>query len=85
MSTNFDASMRRGMTRGSSSLLNLKSAEEVRLNVSIKQQREIRSMYKRLAQQAREQAEKLKSKNNISSVLRQEYLNKLANHAPDCC
>lgn len=83
MSTNFDVSMRRGMTRGSSSLLNLKSAEEVRLNVSIKQQREIRSMYKRLAQQAREQAEKLKSKDNISSVLRQEYLNKLANQLTD--
>lgn len=83
MSTNFDASMRRGMTRGSSSLLNLKSAEEVRLNVSIKQQREIRNMYKRLAQQAREQAEKLKGKNNISSVLRQEYLNKLANQLTD--
>lgn len=83
MSTNFDASMRRGMTRGSSSLLNLKSAEEVRLNVSIKQQREIRSLYKRLAQQAQEQAEKLKSKNNISSVLRQEYLNKLANQLTD--
>lgn len=83
MSTNFDASMRRGMTRGSSSLLNLKSAEEVRLNVSIKQQREIRSLYKRLAQQAREQAEKLKSKDNISSVLRQEYLNKLANQLTD--
>lgn len=83
MSTNFDASMRRGMTRGSSSLLNLKSAEEVRLNVSIKQQREIRSLYKRLAQQAQEQAEKLKSKTNISSVLRQEYLNKLANQLTD--
>lgn len=83
MSTNFDASMRRGMTRGSSSLLNLKSAEEVRLNVSIKQQREIRTMYKRLAQQAQEQAEKLKSKDNISSVLRQEYLNKLANQLTD--
>ena len=83
MSTNFDASMRRGMTRGSSSLLNLKSAEEVRLNVSIKQQREIRNMYKRLAQQAREQAEKLKGKDNISSVLRQEYLNKLANQLTD--
>lgn len=83
MSTNFDASMRRGMTRGSSSLLNLKSAEEVRLNVSIKQQREIRSLYKRLAQQAQEQAEKLKSKNNISSVLRQEYFNKLANQLTD--
>jgi SPP1 gp7 family putative phage head morphogenesis protein len=83
MSTNFDASMRRGMTRGSSSLLNLKSAEEVRLNVSIKQQREIRSLYKKLAQQAQEQAEKLKSKDNISSVLRQEYLNKLANQLTD--
>lgn len=83
MSTNFDASMRRGMTRGSSSLLNLKSAEEVRLNVSIKQQREIRNLYKRLAQQAQEQAEKLKSKDNTSSVLRQEYLNKLANQLTD--
>lgn len=83
MSTNFDASMRRGMTRGSSSILDLKSAEEVRLNVSIRQQREIRTMYKRLAQQAQEQAEKLKSKNNISSVLRQEYLNKLANQLTD--
>nr|DAE68506.1 MAG TPA: minor capsid protein [Caudoviricetes sp.] len=71
------------MTRGSSSLLNLKSAEEVRLNVSIKQQREIRSLYKKLAQQAQEQAEKLKSKDNISSVLRQEYLNKLANQLTD--
>lgn len=83
MSTNFDVSMRRGMTRGSSSILNLKGAEEVRLNVSIKQQREIRSMYKRLAQQVREQAEKLKGKDNISSTLRQEYLNKLANQLTD--
>lgn len=83
MSTNFDASMMRGMTRGSSSLLNLKSAEEVRLNVSIKQQREIRDMYKQLAQQAREQAEKLKGKNNISSTLRQEYLNQLAGQLTD--
>lgn len=83
MSTNFDVSMRRGMTRGSSSLLNLKSAEEVRLNVSIKQQKEIRDMYKQLAQQAREQAEKLNGKDNISSTLRQEYLNKLAGQLTD--
>lgn len=83
MSTNFDVSMRRGMTRGSSSLLNLKSAEEVRLNVSIKQQRKIRDMYKQLAQQAREQAEKLKGKDNISSTLRQEYLNQLAGRLTD--
>nr|DAK80073.1 MAG TPA: minor capsid protein [Caudoviricetes sp.] len=83
MSTNFDVSMRRGMTRGSSSLLNLKSAEEVRLNVSIKQQKEIRDMYKQLAQQAREQAEKLNDKDNISSTLRQEYLNQLAGQLTD--
>lgn len=83
MSTNFDVSMRRGMTRGSSSLLNLKSAEEVRLNVSIKQQKEIRDMYKQLAQQAREQAEKLNGKDNISSTLRQEYLNQLAGQVTD--
>ena len=83
MSTNFDVSMRRGMTRGSSSLLNLKSAEEVRLNVSIKQQKEIRDMYKQLAQQAREQAEKLNGKDNISSTLRQEYLNQLAGQLTD--
>lgn len=83
MSTNFDTSMRRGMTRGSSSLLNLKSAEEVRLNVSIKQQKEIRDMYKQLAQQAREQAEKLNGKDNISSTLRQEYLNQLAGQLTD--
>lgn len=83
MSTNFDVSMRRGMTRGSSSLLNLKGAEEVRLNVSIKQQREIQSMYKRLAQQVQRQAKKLQGKDNISSTLRQEYLNKLANQLTD--
>lgn len=71
------------MTRGSSSLLNLKSAEEVRLNVSIKQQKEIRDMYKQLAQQAREQAEKLNGKDNISSTLRQEYLNQLAGQLID--
>lgn len=78
-SMNFKSSrVKKGMT-GGSGLLNLKSAEEIRLNTIIQQQEDIKRMYENLAKQAKKAAENLKGKTNVSSVLRQWYLNNLAN------
>ena len=64
-----------GNVRGS--FLRFKTAEEVRLNTTLNQQRQIIQLYKKLANQAKKQAETLKGKDNISAILRQQYLNKL--------
>lgn len=70
--------VRRGMT-GGSGLLSLKTSEEVRVNTLAEQQKRIQKMYKELAEKAKKAAEQLKDKTNISSILRQSYLNNLAN------
>lgn len=65
-----------GNVRGS--FLRFKTAEEIRLNTTLNQQREIVKLYNKLAKQAKKQAEALKGKDNVSSALRQQYFNKLA-------
>lgn len=62
-----------GNVRGS--FLTFKSAEEIRSNVTLDQQRKIVQMYKKLAEQAKKQAEAIKGKDNVSSILREQYLN----------
>lgn len=65
-----------GNVRGS--FLTFKSADEIRLNTTANQEKKIVQLYKKLAEQAKKQAEALKGKDNVSSILRQSYLNKLA-------
>lgn len=67
----------KGMT-GGTGLLDLKNAEEIRLNTTIEQQKNIQRLYKKLAKEARRQANALKGKSNVSDALRKSYLNNLS-------
>lgn len=65
------------MTRDTGKL-SLKNSEITRLNLVKEQQKTISDMYSRLAEQAAEQAEKLKGLDTVSSALRQQYLEDLS-------
>lgn len=67
----------KGMT-GGTGLLDLKNAEEIRLNTTIEQQKNIQRLYNKLAREARRQANALKGKDGISDALRKSYLNELS-------
>ena len=67
----------KGMT-GGTGLLDLKNAEEIRLNTTIEQQKNIQRLYKKLAKEARRQANALKGNSNVSDALRKSYLNNLS-------
>lgn len=56
----------------------MSSAEQIRDSIDEKQIKEIRSMFTKLAKDARKQAEKLKDKDNISSVIQRKYLEDIA-------
>lgn len=58
-------------------------AEKERWKITNQQQKEISDMYSELAKQARDKAEKLKGKENISAKLQQAQLNKLAGDLSD--
>lgn len=60
-----------------SATLNLKRAVDTRDNISKAQKRKIKKMYKDAADEVAKEAEKLKSKDNVSSVMRKQYLNDL--------
>lgn len=58
--------------------ISLSSAEEVRDKITAKQAKQIKAMFSNLAKEAREKAEKLKGKDNISSIIQRKYLEDLA-------
>lgn len=67
----------KGMT-GGTGLLDLKNAEEIRLNTTIEQQKNIQRLYNKLAREARRQVNALKGKDGVSDALRKSYLNELS-------
>lgn len=58
--------------------LKLNSAENIQKKLSARQQKQIKQMFVDLAKKAEKEAEKLKGKDNISSVLRRKYLQDIA-------
>jgi len=57
--------------------LSIKSAEKARNEITKRQTNEVRMMYKRAAKSIVRKSAALQGKDNISSVLRQQYLNEL--------
>lgn len=59
--------------------LNLREAEKIRTQVTKEMMKETRTMFEKLAEETRKQAEIIGRRTNISSVMREKYLGKLAN------
>lgn len=58
-------------------LLSLKTSEQVRSSLTLRQQKQIQQMYKNLAERVASEATRLRGKDGISNKLRQAYLNEL--------
>lgn len=57
--------------------IRLRTAEKTRQKVTIEQQKKIKALYRAAAQDVKARSEELKTKTNVSSILRKQYLDEM--------